>query len=62
MNERKVAGQYFTFYLMSVNNISNQPWIETSTLSECSKPVSYTHLDVYKRQLYVFVVSCDGYV
>ena len=34
-------------------------------ISNCSRAVSYTHLDVYKRQVYgivVFVFGSEGYV
>ena len=37
--------------------ISTNPVIETITKNDYNEPVSYTHLDVYKRQKRYFTIS-----
>ena len=44
---------------LSISSIfPDYPWLETFWLDYCIIAVSYTHLDVYKRQVYVFMYMC----
>ena len=40
--------------------------IKKGSHTNCAEPVSYTHLDVYKRQIYIYIyvgvtILCVGY-
>ena len=42
------------------NNSSDLDFDNLSSVTTCDEPVSYTHLDVYKRQVMAFPGGCVG--